>query len=94
MIIRIVKMEFKKEYVNQFLTIFNNNKKKIQSFQGCESLKLFEDINNKNSYFTHSIWKSEYHLNKYRDSETFKLIWAQTKPLFINKAKAWSLEEI
>ena len=33
MIIRIVKMEFKKEYVNQFLTIFNNNKKKIQPFK-------------------------------------------------------------
>ena len=94
MIKRIVKMEFENEYVNQFKSIFKDNKKIILSFNGCHSVELLNDINNKNIFFTFSIWESEQHLNNYRESETFKSIWFKTKPLFNNKAKAWSVEEI
>ena len=45
-------------------------------------------------FFTYSMWDSESSLNKYRESNTFKDIWSKTKPLFSNKAKAWSVEEI
>ena len=94
MIKRIVKMEFKTEYVYQFKNIFKNNKNKILSFEGCNSLDLLNDTKNKHIFFTYSTWESEEHLDKYRKSETFKLIWAQTKPLFNNKAMAWSVQEI
>lgn len=94
MIKRIVKMEFKAEYVDQFKSIFKENKNKILLFNGCQSVELLNDIEDMTVFFTYSNWESVQHLNKYRESETFKLIWAKTKPLFNNKAKAWSVEEI
>jgi heme-degrading monooxygenase HmoA len=51
-------------------------------------------VNSQNVFFTYSIWDSEDHLYQYRKSVTFKEIWSKTKPLFCNKAKAWSVEEI
>jgi len=46
MLIRIVKMHFRDEAVKEFLTIFNNSKHKIRSFQGCSHLELFQDYSN------------------------------------------------
>jgi len=94
MIKRIVKMEFEPENISAFVNIFKKNKYKITTFDGCRSVELLRDINVKNIFFTYSIWDSESSLNKYRESNTFKNIWSITKPLFSNKAKAWSVEEI
>ncbi|MFL2569443.1 MAG: putative quinol monooxygenase [Flavobacteriales bacterium] len=94
MIKRIVKMEFEPENVSAFVNIFKTNKDKITTFNGCHSVELLRDINAQNIFFTYSIWDSESSLNKYRESNTFKEIWSKTKPLFSNKAKAWSVEEI
>lgn len=87
-------MEFKLDKVDSFIVIFKANKDKILSFEGCNSLELLRDVTSENIFFTYSIWDSENSLNTYRDSETFKHIWSKTKPLFSNKAKAWSVEEI
>ena len=71
-----------KSIINQFLIIFNNNKEK---FKFNESLKsCLRDINNKNSYFTHSIWKSEYHQFQMQIQKLFKL---NKQILFIIKLK-------
>ena len=94
MIIRIVKMEIEPDNVSAFVNIFKTNKNVITSFDGCQSVDLFKHINSQNIFFTYSIWDSESSLNKYRESNTFKDIWSKTKPLFSNKAKAWSVEEI
>ena len=94
MIKRIVKMEFIDDKVESFITIFNSSKKMILTFKGCYSVELLRDVNAQNVFFTYSIWDSEAHLNQYRKSITFKEIWSKTKPLFCNKAKAWSVEEI
>ncbi len=87
-------MEFEPENISAFVNIFKKNKYKITTFDGCRSVELLRDINVKNIFFTYSIWDSESCLNKYRESNTFKNIWSITKPLFSNKAKAWSVEEI
>ncbi len=87
-------MEFEPENISPFVNFFKANKDKITTFDGCHSVELLRDINAQNIFFTYSIWDSESSLSKYRESYTFKDIWSKTKPLFSNKAKAWSVEEI
>ena len=94
MIKRIVKMEFSPKDSKIFINIFNDNKKNILNFEGCKSIILLQDINNDNIFFTYSFWKSEYSLKKYKESETFKVIWQKIKVLFSNKPLAWSVKEI
>ncbi|MGB0888161.1 MAG: putative quinol monooxygenase [Vicingaceae bacterium] len=92
--IRIVKMTFDPTKVDEFLNNFNDVKEKIRAFEGVEHLELLNDKNNSNIYFTYSVWKDETYLEKYRHSDLFNGVWAKTKPLFIEKAEAWSVENI
>ncbi|HET6243080.1 MAG TPA: antibiotic biosynthesis monooxygenase family protein [Bacteroidia bacterium] len=84
-------MTFETGKEGDFLNVFNNSSEKIRSFNGCEFLELLRDVNQTNIFFTHSIWKSEKHLEKYRNSFLFKETWASTKVLFSDKPQAWSL---
>lgn len=93
MIIRIVKMTFQPEKVNQFLDIFNASKLLIRHFDGCSHLELLNDLNHPNVFFTYSYWDSEIKLNGYRNSELFAGVWANTKVLFSAKAEAWSVTQ-
>lgn len=93
MIIRIVKMTFMPEKVNEFLEIFDSSKHLIRNFEGCSHLELLNDINSPNIFFTYSYWKSEKDLNNYRDSELFGTVWKKTKVLFAVKTEAWSVEQ-
>ncbi|MDB4533339.1 antibiotic biosynthesis monooxygenase [Vicingaceae bacterium] len=92
--IRIVKMTFNPEKVNEFLANFEEVKHKIRAFDGVKHLELLNDKNKSNIYFTYSIWESEDHLNNYRNSDLFKSVWAVTKPMFIEKADAWSVDSL
>ncbi|MCC7051377.1 MAG: antibiotic biosynthesis monooxygenase, partial [Bacteroidia bacterium] len=82
MIIRIVKMSFKPELVNDFLLVFNANKNKIRNFEGCKHLSLLQQTDEPNVLFTYSHWNSEKDLENYRNSELFKNTWIKTKILF------------
>ncbi len=93
MIIRIVKMTFVPEKVNDFLIIFNESKELIRNFEGCSHLELLNDINSPNVFFTYSYWRSENDLNNYRDSDLFGGVWKKTKVLFEAKTEAWSVEQ-
>lgn len=92
--IRIVKMTFREDKIAEFLSNFDKVKHHIRSFNGVERLELLNDKNNANIYFTYSFWKSEQHLENYRNSDLFKNVWAKTKPLFAEKAEAWSVNQI
>ena len=94
MIIRIVKMDFQQEYVNTFLDLFSSSRDKIANFEGCTGLELLNSVDDKRIFFTFSTWKSEQHLENYRNSELFRQTWSKTKILFRNKPQAWSLERI
>lgn len=92
MIERIVKMTFEKGKADTFLEVFNRSKMQIASFPGCKSLKLLRDTKDDHVFFTYSIWDEESSLQNYRNSELFAITWSQTKPLFRDKASAWSVQ--
>jgi quinol monooxygenase YgiN len=91
MITRIVKMTFKPENISEFKKIFYESQKLIAAFEGCIHLELMIDISNKCIFFTISHWENEESLNNYRDSYLFKNTWSKVKPLFSERALAWSL---
>lgn len=88
---RIVKMHFAPEHTEAFQQIFADNRDKIASFPGCESVNLHRDLSNPDIFFTISRWRSEDDLENYRRSELFASVWARTKVLFAGKPEAWSL---
>lgn len=90
MIIRVVRMTFKEEGVNQFLQIFEKSKEKIRNFPGCNHLQLLQDVHAKNIFTTYSIWESESDLNQYRESSLFGQVWPETKRLFLAPPMAQS----
>lgn len=91
--VRIVKMEFQEEKINDFLTNFNAVKEKIRNTKGCRLLELYQDKNKSNIFFTYSYWSEEQDLENYRNSDLFKSVWAKTKPLFNAKPEAWSVDK-
>lgn len=93
MIVRIVKMHFQPDKVEEFLTNFEASKEQIRAFDGCEHLELLRDREHPEIYFTYSYWRDEEALKNYRHSELFKDTWAKTKVLFEKKPEAWSLEQ-
>jgi autoinducer 2-degrading protein len=94
MITRIVMLNFQPDKVDEFLEIFNQNKQVLANSDGCICLEIFESTSDIDTYFTISNWQSVEHLERYRQSELFKYIWSKVKPLFNNKAQAWTLNTL
>ena len=94
MFIRIVKMNFKSDKVEEFLNIFDRHKTKIRNFEGCDFLELYQDKKDKNIFFTYSYWQTEDDLENYRKSNLFKKVWSKTKILFSEKPEVWSVDKI
>jgi (4S)-4-hydroxy-5-phosphonooxypentane-2,3-dione isomerase len=91
MIVRIVKMEFQQKEIKSFIEMFNSIQDKIVNFDGCMGVELLNSVDSDAVYFTYSTWKSQRHLENYRNSKLFKETWAKTRKMFSNKAEAWSL---
>lgn len=91
---RIVKMIFKMEEIENFLSLFETVKHKIKNTEGCQHLELWQDKINPQLLFTYSIWLSDEHLENYRKSMLFEDTWAKTKILFDGKPEAWSVEQL
>jgi len=94
MFTRIVKMEFKAKNVPIFLANFDEVKGQIASFDGCCFLELYRDKTNETIFFTYSRWRDVEALENYRKSPLFKEVWSQTKPLFSQRAEAWSVDTL
>jgi quinol monooxygenase YgiN len=94
MIVRIVKMKFKIEAVQNFTDLFQVSKEKIKNFEGCKYVELLNDTNDTCCFFTYSHWESESHLEQYRQSELFKTTWAKTRVLFAEKPEVWTLKKM
>lgn len=94
MIKRVVKLTFQEERIEEFLEIFETNKDRIRSFEGCEYLELWRAKQPRNVLFTYSYWRDEDALNAYRASIFFATTWKKTKALFAERAVAWSIEVI
>jgi quinol monooxygenase YgiN len=93
MLIRIVRMHFKEDTAEKFLEIFQANKVAIRNVEGCIRLELLKDANHPYVFTTLSHWKNADHLENYRNSNLFKDVWGQVKPLFSAQAQAFSLEK-
>ncbi len=91
MITRVVKMVFRSDAKEEFLAVFNANKQFIAGFEGCQSLQLLHEKSRPEVFFTLSVWESEDHLNRYRDSKLFGEVWGKTKVMFAEKPEAWTL---
>ena len=87
-------MTFREDEIQSFKQIFAESAALIQSFEGCGEVKLMRDMSHNNVFFTLSKWETEEHLQIYRSSILFKTTWARVKPLFSEKAEAWSLLNI
>ena len=95
MVTRIVKMSFDKKYAEQFLEIFNEHRNQIRAAEGCTYLELWQTEENESTlFFTHSKWDSEEHLNNYRHSDIFKIVWPKTKVLFNASPQAWTVNSL
>ncbi|MBK0383231.1 antibiotic biosynthesis monooxygenase [Pedobacter sp. SD-b] len=84
-------MNLKKDKIDSFKSVFEMAKPKIISMQGCLQVDLHQDIKNPEIFFTISHWANEAALENYRNSDLFITTWKQVKPLFKEKAEAWSL---
>ena len=93
MLVRIVKLTFKKENISSFEKLFADTKQKIRNFEGCNFLELYQEEEKPNVFFTYSYWDSAESLEKYRNSDFFKLVWSKTKILFDAKPEAWSVNK-
>lgn len=92
MIIRIVRLTFQADKIQDFLANFEENKQKIRHFEGCLYLEVWRDVDNPNIFCTCSHWISTEYLEKYRQSALFKKVWAFTKTLFADKPVAFTVE--
>lgn len=93
MIVRIVRMHFTPEGVEQFLEIFHAHKIAIRNVDGCTHLQLLIDVNDPLAYTTLSHWHDARDLEAYRKSELFKSVWGRVKALFSTPSQAFSLEK-
>lgn len=94
MIVRMVQMHFKLEFVPDFQRMFDDIKEDIRNQPGCQLLELYQDINDTQLFYTYSYWDDESALNNYRNSELFSVIWPKTKAMFDKKPIAHSLHKI
>lgn len=91
MIVRLVKMEFKQEDIENFRSIFLIAQPQIEKMDGCLGVNLHQDLNQPKIFFTISKWDNEISLEHYRQSALFITTWKKVKPMFNKKAEAWSL---
>ncbi len=86
-------MTFEKENIPSFERIFEASSPRIRSFPGCLHLELLQDKDNPRVFFTYSHWESEADLQAYRESDFFREVWGQTRQLFAERPRAWSLNK-
>jgi quinol monooxygenase YgiN len=78
----------------EFSAYFYSAVARIRSFEGCISVELFRDAEDIDTVYTLSEWGSEKALDEYRSSELFLETWRKVKPLFRDKAIAWSMVSV
>ena len=58
MIVRIVKMTFKRDKIQEFLHFLEENKPKIRNFPGCLMVEILQEKINPAVIMTHSYWRT------------------------------------
>ena len=89
-IVRIVRMRFSEDTINEFEAVFAKYADKISSQPGCSSVELVKDANDPFVRTTISRGDDEASLNNYRKSQLFGEVWPVTKKLFSSAPEAVS----
>lgn len=89
-LIRLVRMTFRPEAVDTFLSVFDESSPRIRAYPGCRHLELWQDSTYPNIFTTMSHWEDDASLERYRSSSLFTATWARTKPLFAARPEALS----
>lgn len=92
--IRIVKMTFKEEHVEDFQKLFEERKERIRHFEGCSYLELWNDKQDRTIFYTYSIWEDASNLEQYRISDLFQDTWSTVKKWFHKKPEAFSADQL
>ncbi|NEN24326.1 antibiotic biosynthesis monooxygenase [Cryomorpha ignava] len=90
MVIRIVELHIHRDRLEKAQLLLAEVAPNVRKMDGCSHLNILEGLNNNAHITTYSYWKSEDHLNAYRQSNVFKTFWGEIKPLFAMPARAWS----
>ncbi len=93
MLVRIVRMTFASEQIENFKELFYDSQPKILAMPGCHRVELFRDWNDPHIFITHSHWDDQEALDHYRHSEMFKGVWQRTKAMFAGKPLAFSMKQ-
>ncbi|MBW3545437.1 MAG: DUF4188 domain-containing protein [Bacteroidetes bacterium] len=94
MVIRVVRMYFKEEHIEDFLRLFDETKDDIRNSDGCLKLELLQDHGQEHILTTYSYWQDLKSLDKYRHSALFMEVWSQMKKYFAAKPMAFSCKKI
>ena len=92
--IRIVRMSFETEHVEDFQRLFAERKEKIRNFPGCTYLELWQDHHDPTVFYTYSLWSDAQDLESYRLSGLFGDTWQTVKAWFREKPMAFSTNPI
>ena len=90
MLIRIVRMTFRPDALDEFLDLFDQSSPQIRAFEGCRHLELWQDPRYPGVLTTYSHWEDADALDRYRHSDLFRTTWRRTKPLFAAPPAAYS----
>lgn len=89
-LIRIVRMTFQPQSVDEFLLLFDDSSNLIRAFEGCHHLELWQDADQPYVFTTYSLWTDARALDAYRESDLFKSTWKRAKTLFAEPPEAHS----
>jgi quinol monooxygenase YgiN len=92
--IRVVRMHFKQEHIEDFKQLFESRKELIRNFEGCTYLELWQDEADASIFYTYSIWKQSSDLECYRMSDLFQDTWSCVKKWFHDSPKAFSANKL
>lgn len=92
--IRVVKLTFKEEHIDDFKTLFNSRKEQIKNSDGCSLLQLWQDHEHPAIFYTYSLWSGPQHLEAYRLSELFRETWTTVKEWFALEPLAFSANKL
>lgn len=92
MLVRIVQLYLIPEQTENFLKLYASHQSRISEMKGCLSLELLVVSEHQGHVATLSRWQEAQDLENYRNSEFFKNLWSQVKPLFAQSAKAVSYQ--
>ncbi len=94
MLMRLVRMRFQPDKVDEFLALYAVARPMIIAQPGCHSVQLLRQSDDPASFATWSIWEDAEALAAYRSSDFFQQFWPHVKALFRQPPEAASFEVV